>query len=68
MDIMEIRDGGDRSVLGTPLVTGKPLERVANLAIALKQALTDDRPVETRAAADRLLFDLGRTLVRTEAP
>jgi PAS domain S-box-containing protein len=68
MDITEIRDGGDRYVLGKPLVMGDPLERVADLAIALKQALTDDMPVEIRAAADLLLFGVGRTLARTEAP
>ena len=64
MDITEIRDGGDRYVLGKPLVPGDPLERVADLAIALKQALTDDMPPDVRAATDLLLFGVGRALVR----
>ena len=66
MDITEIRDGGDRYVLGKPLVPGDPLERVADLAIALKQALTDDMPPDVRAATDLLLFGVGRALVRGE--
>ena len=63
MDITEIRDGGDRYVLGKPPVAGDPLERVADLAIALKQALTDDMPSDVRAATDLLLFGVGRALV-----
>lgn len=66
MDITEIRDGGDRYVLGKPPVSGDPLGRVADLTIALKQALTDDMPAEVRAATDLLLLGVGRALARRD--
>ena len=64
MDITEIRDGGDRYVVGKPPVGGDPLERAADLAIALKAALTDDMPGEVRVAAELVLMGLGRALAR----
>ncbi|MCJ2086616.1 PAS domain-containing protein [Methylobacterium sp. E-005] len=64
MDITEIRDGGDRYVVGKPRAGGDPLERAADLAIALKHALTDDMPGEVRVAAELLLLGLGRALAR----
>lgn len=62
MDITEIRDGGDRYVLGKPLAGGDPLERAADLAIALKETITDYMPAEVRAAAELMLLGLGRAL------
>ncbi len=64
MDITEIRDGGDRYVVGRPMAGGDPLERAADLAVALKETLTDDMPAEVRAAADLMLLGLGRALAR----
>ena len=64
MDITEIRDGGDRYVVGRPMAGGDPLERAADLAVALKETLTDDMPTEVRAAADLMLLGLGRALAR----
>jgi PAS fold len=68
MDITEIRDGGDRYVLGSPPVAGHGLMRVADLAIALKQALTDDMPADVRTAADLLLLGLGHALAQVAEP
>lgn len=62
MDITEIRDGGDRYVVGKPQAGGDPLEQAADLAIALKKVLTDDMPGEVRVAAELLLMGLGRAL------
>ncbi|MGH1591735.1 PAS domain-containing protein [Methylobacterium phyllosphaerae] len=67
MDITEIRDGGDRYVLGAASVSRDPLEQAADLAIALKQQLTDDMPAEIHAATDLLLLGLGRALAHSEA-
>jgi len=64
MDITEIRDGGDRYVLGKPPTAVDPLEQAADLAIALKRTLTDGMPGDVRAAADLLLLGLGRALAR----
>lgn len=64
MDITEIRDGGDRYVVGEPMADGDPLERAADLAIALKETLTDDMPFDVRAAAELMLMSLGRALAR----
>ncbi|SDN53500.1 PAS domain S-box-containing protein [Methylobacterium phyllostachyos] len=64
MDITEIRDGGDRYVLAEPPTAGDPLERAADLAIAIKRTLTDGMPGEVRVAADLLLLELGRALAR----
>ena len=73
MDITEIRDGGDRYVLGKPPVPNDPpapgddpLGRVADLTIALKQALTEEMPAEIRAATDLLLLGVGRALARRD--
>ncbi|MEE7447512.1 diguanylate cyclase [Methylobacterium radiotolerans] len=64
MDITEIRDGGDRYVLGKPVAGGDALERAADLALALRETLTDDAPAEVRAAAELMLIRLGRALAR----
>ncbi|QGY05022.1 PAS domain-containing protein [Methylobacterium mesophilicum SR1.6/6] len=67
MDITEIRDGGDRYVLGKPLTGVDPLERAVDLALALKDTLTDDMPAEVRTAAELVLLGLGRTIAGTVA-
>jgi hypothetical protein len=67
MDITEIRDGGDRYVLGRPPSGGAPLERAADLAIALKETLTDDMPAEVQVAAELMLLSLGRAFASRAA-
>lgn len=64
MDITEIRDGGDRYVLAEMPTSADPLERVADLAIALKRQLINEMPPEIHAATDLLLLGLGRALAR----
>ncbi|MDO9429182.1 MAG: PAS domain-containing protein [Methylobacterium sp.] len=65
IDITEMRDGGERYVLGTPPPAEDALARAADLAISLKQALNADTPPEVTAAADLLLLNLGRAIART---
>lgn len=64
IDITEMRDGDARYVMGSAPQTEDPLERAADLAIALKQTLVSSAPAELRAAADVLLFNLGRAIAR----
>jgi len=64
IDITEMRDGGERYVMGRAPKAEDPLERAADLAIALKQTLGPDAPAEVRAVADTLLFSLGRAIAR----
>lgn len=66
IDITEMRDGGERYVMGRSSQADDPLDRAADLAIALKQILGDDAPAEVRAATDVLLFSLGRAIARSE--
>lgn len=65
MDITEIRDGGDRYVLGSPSAAVKSIDRMVDLAIALKQTLSDEMPAEVHATTDLLLFNLGHAIART---
>ena len=62
IDITEMRDGGERYVMGSAPAAADPLERAADLAIALKQALGADAPSEVRLVADLLLLSLGRAI------
>ena len=64
IDITEMREDGERYVVSGPATLEDPLDRAADLAIALKQTLDDDTPAEVRAAADLLLFTLGRAIAR----
>ncbi|MET0529413.1 MAG: hypothetical protein ABW003_13945 [Microvirga sp.] len=64
IDITEMRDGGERYVVGNVLQAEDPLERSANLAIALKQTLGADAPADVRAATNLLLPSLGRAIAR----
>lgn len=64
IDITEMRDGGARYVMGSAPQAGDPLEQAADLAIAMKETLGSDPPAEVRAAADVLLFNLGRAIAR----
>jgi hypothetical protein len=66
IDITEMRDGGERYVMGRAPQAEDPLDRAADLAIALKQTLGSDAPAEVRAVADMLLFSLGRAIARME--
>ena len=66
IDITEMHDGGERYILGSPLVSQHPLERAANLAIALKQVLGTDASSEAHTATDLVLFSLGRMIAQTE--
>ncbi|MCJ2081494.1 PAS domain-containing protein [Methylobacterium sp. J-090] len=65
IDITEMRDGGERYVLGTPSAGEDALARAADLAISLKRSLNADTPPEVTAAADLLLLSLGRAIART---
>ena len=64
IDITEMREGGERYVLSGPATLEGSLDRTTELAIALKRTLSDDTSAEVRAAADVLLFALGRAIAR----
>lgn len=66
IDITEMRDGGERYVMGRSSQPDDPLDRAADLVIALKQTLGDDAPEEVLAATDVLLFSLGRAIAQSE--
>lgn len=66
IDITEVRDGGERYVRGDVLGATDPLERAADLAIALKQTLAADMSPDLHTAADLLLLQLGRAIARAE--
>lgn len=66
IDITEVRDGGERYVRGDVLRAANPLERAADLAIALKQTLDADMSPDLHTAADLLLLQLGRAIARAE--
>ncbi len=69
IDITETRDGGERFyLLGNATPPQASLDRAAELAIALKAALDDSTPSEVRAAADCLMFLLGRALAQSDRP
>lgn len=66
IDITELQHpGGERYVFSNLMAPVDPLERAADLAIALKRTLDADTPAEVRAAADVLLMSLGRAIART---
>ncbi|SFG83881.1 PAS domain-containing protein [Methylobacterium gossipiicola] len=64
IDITEMRDGGERYILGTEPMAENRLMRAADLALTLKGLLGADVPPEVSAAADRLLLSLGRAIAR----
>jgi PAS domain S-box-containing protein len=64
IDITEMREGGERYVLSGPATLEGPLDRAADLAIAMKRTFDDNTPSEVRAATDVLLFTLGRAIAR----
>ncbi|TXM64770.1 PAS domain-containing protein [Methylobacterium sp. WL12] len=65
IDITEMRDGGERYILGNPPKSGKTLEHAADLGIALKQSLPVDAPPELHQAANLMLMSLGRAIAQT---
>ena len=65
IDITEMRDGGERYVLGTAPTQADSLAQAADLAISLKHALKFDAPPEVIEAANLLLLSLGRAIART---
>jgi len=64
IDITEMREGGERYVIGSETASLDPLSRAADLAIALKRTLDDDTAAEIHTAVDRLLMCLGRAIAR----
>ena len=64
IDITEMRAGGDRPFLCSEASPIDPLDRAADLAIALKRTLGDSASAEIRAATDMLLMTLGRAIAR----
>jgi PAS domain S-box-containing protein len=62
IDITEMRDGGERYILGEGPQATDPLERAADLAIAVKQTLGAGAPPEVGLLADLLLMSLGRAI------
>ena len=64
IDITEMRDGGDRYILGKSPQAADPLVRAADLAIAMKQTLGADAPAEVRLLADLVLMSLGRAIAK----
>jgi hypothetical protein len=64
IDITEMRDGGERYVLGTAPMAENRLMRAADLALSLKDLLGADVPPDVGAAADRLLLSLGHAIAR----
>ena len=55
---------GERYVVSNSMTVDDPLDRAAEVAIALKQMLGDDAPSEVRASVDLLLLSLGRAIAR----
>ena len=68
IDITEMREGGDRYVFSGEPTGATPLERAADMAIALRRTLGDDAASEVRVAADLLLMSLGRALAQEHGP
>nr|WP_282103996.1 PAS domain-containing protein [Methylobacterium sp. 37f] len=65
IDITEMRDGGERYILGNPPMSNDNLEHAADLSIALKQSLPLDAPTEVRRAVDLVLLSIGRSISQT---
>ncbi|MCJ2142335.1 PAS domain-containing protein [Methylobacterium sp. E-066] len=65
IDITEMHQGSERYVFGNLSAPVDPLERAADLAIALKRTLDAETPPEVRVATDVLLMSLGRAIART---
>lgn len=65
IDITEMHEGGGRYIFSGQATAASPLDRAADLAIALRRTLDDDAPAEVRTAADMLLMCLGRAIART---
>ena len=64
IDITEMRAGGDRYVMLGAVGREDPLGRVADLVIEAKNTLGPDAPSEVRIATDKLLWAIGRAVVR----
>ena len=65
IDITEMRDGGERYVLGTKPTQADSLVQAADLAMSVKHALASDAPAEVLEAVNLLLLRLGRAIART---
>ena len=64
IDITEMRDDGERYVLGNTPASEHPLDRAAELAIMLKQGLGADAPSDVLLMADLMLISLGRAIAQ----
>lgn len=65
IDITELQGTGERYLISNVMTPEDPLERAADMAIALKAVLGESMPPEVRASADLLLLSLGRAIVRS---
>ena len=65
IDITELQGTGERYLISNVMTPEDPLERAADMAIALKGVLGDSMPAEVRASVDLLLLSLGRAIVRS---
>ncbi|MCJ2124936.1 PAS domain-containing protein [Methylobacterium sp. J-077] len=66
IDITEMRNGGERYVMGSAPQAEALLDRAADLAITLKQTLGSGAPAEVQAAATTLLYSLGYAIARAK--
>lgn len=64
IDITEMRGTGERYLICNAMTPEDLLDRVADVAIALKRMMADDLPEEVRASVDLLLMSIGRALAR----
>jgi PAS domain S-box-containing protein len=64
IDITEMRDGGERYVLGTTPTHADPLLQAADMALSLKNVLGPTPAPEVVEAANMLLFRLGCAIAR----
>lgn len=64
IDITEMRGTGERYLISNAMTPEDLLDRVADVAIALKRMMADDLPDEVRASVDLLLMSIGRALAR----
>lgn len=64
IDITEMQGAGERYLISNAMTPEDPLDRAAEVAIALKRMIGDDLPAEVRASVDLLLLSIGRALAR----
>ncbi|MCJ2044962.1 PAS domain-containing protein [Methylobacterium sp. J-078] len=64
IDITDMRDGGERYVLGTTPAYPDPLMQAADMALSLKNVLGPEPAPEVIEAANLLLFRLGCAIAR----